>query len=82
MPLCVQVNSDNTLSAVSPQPADMGTCAYVVTTSAEHTNNPLALSAQDGGTIGTAILLVWACAYAIRAVLDALSTGDEPSATG
>jgi len=79
--LCVQVNTDNTLSAVSPQPADMGTCAYVVTTSAEYVNNPLSLSAQDGGTIGTAILLVWAGAYAARAILAALNTSDEPSAS-
>lgn len=81
MALCVQVNSDNTLSAVSPQPADMGTCAYVVTTSAEYVNNPLALNVQDGGTIGSAILLCWAGAYVVRAILAALSTGDEPSAS-
>lgn len=81
MALCVQVNGDNTLSAVSPQPADLGTCAYVVTTSAEYFNNPLALSAQDGSVIGTAILLVWAGAYAIRAMLGVLATGDESSAS-
>lgn len=81
MALCVQVNSDNSLSAVSPQPADMGTCAYVVTTSAEYTNNPLALNAQDGAVIGSAILLCWAGAYVVRAILAALSTGDEPSAS-
>lgn len=81
MAICVQVNSDNTLSAVSPQPADLGTCAYVVTTSAEYTNNPLALSAQDGAVISTAILLVWAGAYAVRAILSALNTSDETSAS-
>ena len=81
MALCVQVNSDNSLSAVSPQPADMGTCAYVVTTSAEYTNNPLTLSVQDGGVIGSAILLVWAGAYVVRSILAALNTSDEPSAS-
>lgn len=81
MALCVQVNSDNTLSAVSPQPADMGQCAYVVITSAEYVNNPLALNAQDGAAIGAAILLCWAGAYVVRSILAALNTGDEPSAS-
>ncbi len=80
MALCVQVNGDGSMSAVTPQPADLATCAYVVQTSAEHFNNPLALSAADGGTIGSAILLVWAGAYAIRAVLGALAA-DEDSAS-
>lgn len=69
------------MSAVTPQPADLSTCAYVVQSSAEHFNNPLALSAEDGGAIGSAILLVWAGAYAIRAVLGALASGDDPSAS-
>lgn len=81
MALCVQVNGDGSMSAVSPQPADLNTCAYVVQSSAEVLNNPLALSAADGATIGTAILLVWAGAYAVRAVLATLSSGDDPSAS-
>ncbi|WP_123957962.1 hypothetical protein [Cupriavidus necator] len=69
------------MSAVTPPPADLATCAYVVQSSAEFLNNPLALSAADGGAIGSAILLVWAVAYTIRAVLGALSSFDEePSA--
>lgn len=78
MPICVAVNSDNTLAAVSPQPSDMSTCAYVMQTSADYLNNPLAVTAQDGAAIGTAILLVWAVAYAVRTVLSALSVADEP----
>ncbi|XYI32386.1 hypothetical protein MNJPNG_09510 [Cupriavidus oxalaticus] len=81
MALCVQVNGDGSMSAVTPQPVDLGTCAYVVQSSAEHLNNPLALSATDGGAIGSAILLVWAVAYAIRAVLVALASGDQDSAS-
>ncbi|MDF3831822.1 hypothetical protein P3W85_02455 [Cupriavidus basilensis] len=80
MALCVQVNGSGALVAVSPQPADLSTCAYVVQASSEFLNNPLALSAGDGQTIGTAILLVWAVAYAIRAVLGALASGDDTSA--
>lgn len=81
MALCVQVNGDGSMSAVVPQPSDLTTCAYVVQASAEYFNNPLSLSAQDGTTIGTAILLVWAGAYAIRAVLGALASADEESAS-
>lgn len=81
MALCVQVNGDGSVSVVNPQPADLTTCAYVVQSSAEFLNNPLALSAADGGVIGSAILLVWAGAYAIRAVLGALASGDESSAS-
>ena len=81
MALCVQVSGDGSLAVVNPQPSDMTQCAYVVQSSTEYFNNPLALSAQDGGTIGAAILLVWAGAYAIRAVPGSLSAGDDPSAS-
>ena len=79
--LCVQVDGTGALVAVSPQPADLSTCAYVVQASADYFNNPLALNAADGATIGTAILLVWAGAYAIRAVLAALASGDESASS-
>lgn len=81
MALCVQVEASGAVSVVNPQPADLSTCAYLVQTSAEYLNNPLALSAADGASIGSAILLVWAVAYTIRAVLAALASYDEePSA--
>ncbi|SOY66726.1 hypothetical protein [Cupriavidus taiwanensis] len=81
MALCVQVEASGAVSVVNPQPADLSTCAYLVQTSAEYLNNPLALSAADGGAIGSAILLVWAVAYAIRSVLAALASGDQDSAS-
>ncbi|MFJ1258838.1 hypothetical protein [Cupriavidus sp. CuC1] len=79
--MCVQVNGSGALVAVSPQPSDLSTCAYVVQASAEFLNNPLSLSAVDGQTVGTAILLCWAVAYGIRVVLVALAAGDVDSAS-
>lgn len=82
MAVCVQVQGTGVLAVVSPQPADMSACAYVVQSAADYFNNPLLLSAQDGAAVGSAILLVWAGAYVVRAVLAALASGDEPSASG
>ncbi|SPD67817.1 conserved protein of unknown function (plasmid) [Cupriavidus taiwanensis] len=81
MALCVQVDGAGVVSVVSPQPADLSTCSHVIQSSAEYLNNPLALTAEDGQTIGTAIMLCWAVAYVVRVIISAMSSADEESAS-
>lgn len=81
MAMCVQVDAAGLVSVVNPQPADLSTCSHVIQSSSEYLNNPLALSAQDGQVIGTAIMLCWAGAYVIRAIIAAINSADEDSAS-
>ena len=81
MAICVQVEASGALSVVSPQPADLSTCTHVIQSAAEHLNNPLALTPEDGQTIGMGIMLCWVVAYAVRAIAAALSSADNSSAS-
>ena len=76
MAICVQADASGVLSVVSPQPADVSTCAYVLQTAGEVLNNPLALSAADGAQVGWGILTVWTAAWAGRMLIRALSVGE------
>lgn len=80
MAVCVQQNSQGYLFVVTPQPADMSTCSHVLQSSAEYLNNPLALTAEDGQTLGFSIMLVWAIAYACRLVAEVISGAGNDSA--
>lgn len=80
MAVCVQQDSQGYLFVVIPQPADLSTCSHVLQSSAEYLNNPLALTAEDGQTLGYSIMLVWAIAYAGRLVLELLSDAGNESA--
>lgn len=74
--ICVQADSSGVLSVVSPQPADVSSCAYVLQTAGEFLNNPLAIGVADGTQIGWGILMVWSAAWVGRMLIRALSVGD------
>lgn len=80
MAVCVQQDASGYVQVVNPQPTDLSTCSHVLQSSAEHLNNPLALTAEDGQTLGYSIMLVWAIAYACRLVAEVISDAGNDSA--
>lgn len=63
-------------------PDAAGNCSdYVLYTKAEFDtlssgSSPFAISASEGAILGGAILAVWAAAFAFKAVIKALNSGD------
>lgn len=76
MAICVQADASGVLSVVSPQPASIATCAYVLQTAGEYANNPLLVSAEDGAQIGWGVVMVWTAAWVGRMLIRALSVGE------
>jgi len=74
---CLSITPESTLvvtSAIECAPTD-----YVLITLAEldqHTASPFRLSAAEGGLVSVAILGVWAAAFAFRAAIRAINSGD------
>ena len=76
MGLCATYNEANQVLIVNPPPADMSTCALIISTPAEVQSNPLALSVEDGTAIATAVVLCWVAGAAARVLIRSLSLGD------
>lgn len=77
MPLCATYNITGAVLIVTPPPADLSTCALLISTAAEWGNNPFALSEADGIAIASAIVLVWTVGFCWRALNRTLSLGDS-----
>lgn len=80
MTICVQVDTDGTIYAVQPQPAEVSACSYVLVSGDAALNSPFALTPEQGAQVGGAVLLVWAVAYVFRVlarVLNVDETGDS-----
>jgi len=74
---CLTDNGGGSFSVANPQPTDINTCVYVIAQPAEVQPALWAMTAEQGTTIGTAIMLVWAIAWGFRAVIRVLSTDDS-----
>jgi len=73
--LCASLSGSSLV--VAPAGTVCGASDLVVFTSAEADqifNSPLALTAEQGGAVAGAIMLVWACAWAFRMVIRALNS--------
>ena len=75
MAVCVQITNigptANLVQLVSPQPAEITACQYLLVTPGEYQNsfgavNPFALTVQEGAEVGGAILLLMAVAWVFR----------------
>ena len=73
MPLCGTYNISGQVSIVTPPPADLSTCALLIPTEADSTNNPFVFSAADGSAIAFAVVAAWAVGFAGRALIRALT---------
>lgn len=80
MATCLVVGSGGELYVLTPTPADVSACTLVAPSGAEVIGNPLALSAEDGGAIAGAIVLVWGAGFVGRALIRSLSIGDSSDA--
>lgn len=67
--LCATYNGSNQVLIVTPPPADMSTCALLIPTASDSTNNPFILSAADGSAIAAAIAALWFTAYVVRLLI-------------
>lgn len=76
--LCVTLAAGQ-LVAIDPQPLvpDATNCALVVQGFHELGSDVLQLTPEQGGQIGSAVLLVWAIAFAFRLFIQAISIGDS-----
>lgn len=77
--ICVQEMPDGSLSVVSPQPADVGTCTAVVISPAEASGLGFwqALAIPDAVAIGSAAWFCWAVVFGFRVLMrqsDSLSS--------
>lgn len=69
---CVAIDAAGVLVDVVPQPADVSTCALVIRSGQEVSANPFALTLEEGGLIGAAIVLLWGAAFGLRMLRRAL----------
>lgn len=68
---------------LSEEGATCTTSQYVVMTDAEfaqHTASPFRLTVAEGGAVAGGILLLWASAWGVRAVMRVLAHTDTPPA--
>lgn len=73
----VLVSGVDVMAPVSPQPADVSTCAYVVHSGDMLVNNPFSLSTADALTIFYAAVPVLAIAWGFRVVIQVLKQREE-----
>jgi len=73
--LCVYDNA-GFIKPVSPPPADLTTCPYVLLSGGEYQPSPFALDNASALAIGGSIFLVWAVAFGFRVAARALNSGD------
>jgi Na+/H+ antiporter NhaC len=66
--LCVLADANGFLYLQSPQPADVSTCAYVVSSGSELGNMPWNLTLEQGAEIGMSMFLALAIAWGFRMI--------------
>lgn len=81
MTICVQVDTDGTIYAVQPQPAEVSACSYVLVSGDAALNSPFALTPEQGAQVGGAVLLVWAVAYVFRVLARVLNVDQNGDST-
>lgn len=63
---CVVINASGQVVDVSPQPAEITACTFVLAAPSDLTASPFMLSLEDGGLIAAAIILLWSAAFGLR----------------
>lgn len=81
MTVCAQVDSNGAVYVVYPQPVDTSACGLVLVSGQEANASPWALTVEQGSQIGSAILVVWALAFAFRMVIRALNVDQNGDTT-
>jgi hypothetical protein len=74
---CIVADVSGVLSVVTPQPADVSACTYVVVSGAEVSQSPWLLTIEQAHQIGLCILLACAIAWGFRLIAEAIRTTDE-----
>ncbi len=69
---CVTVDASGFVVEVSPEPADVTTCALVLASPAEVGSSPFALTVDEATTLAWAIAPMWIVAWIFRAYLQPL----------
>lgn len=76
---CLTDNGNGSYSLANPQPTDINNCVNIIAQPADVQTSLWSLTADQGTTIGSSILLVWAIAWTYRAVLSMLEVNfSEP----
>lgn len=61
----------------NPQPVEYTSCTFILVNPTEISSEIFNLTAEQGSQIGTAIILVWAIAFAYRAAIHALKSDES-----
>lgn len=79
MAQCVKLlqNPDGSLQILPDSQTDLNQCAYVIQSGAEIGNLPTYLTPSQGLEIGAYVAWLWALAWGIRQVANALNSGNE-----
>lgn len=66
------VNASGFVVDVIPQPATVTECSLVLASPSEIGSSPFALTVEEGGMVGAAIMLLWGAAFGLRTIRRAL----------
>lgn len=73
---CVQLDANNFVQVITPQPADISTCAMVIAAPGEIGASPFSLSSDDAVTVAYAVIACWGVGFAFRALIKTLKSDE------
>lgn len=73
----VTLSDGSQVLALDPASADVATCAYVVQSGFDVSNNFLAMTAEDGGIFSAGLISVWFAAWGLRQIITVVRGGSE-----